>query len=178
MSGLKSYGYMTAHELSVVANTGKLNTADNIACPFCDGRIRESRADARDVPMPFCSGCGVFLVPVWQIAEDTTGKHLAVRLYPKAVYATHTEKGELKEASHIPTMPEENTVVSEPKTHDSEHKDVAGQILAFMENVSPVTTAGLLNALDCSRESLNKALNKLVETRQVRKLKRGVYEIT
>ena len=174
MSRLKSYGHITAHELSVVASTGKLNIADNIDCPFCEGSITESRVDVRNVPMPFCSLCGVFLVPVWQITSDATGRHLTLGLSPKAVYATHTEIGEIKEASHTLTMPEENAVGSESKKQ--KHKDVAGQVLAFMENISPATTAEMLNALDCSRESLNNALTKLVETQQIRKIKRGVYE--
>ena len=176
MARLKSYGYMTSHDLIVVAETGKLNIVDNITCPFCETRITETRTDARDVPMPFCSLCGVFLVPVWQITKDATGRHLTLGLSPKAVHATHTEIGEIKEASHTLTMPEENAVGSQSKTHTSKHKDVVGQVLAFMENLSPATTAEMLNALDCSRQSLNNALTKLVETQQIRKIKRGVYE--
>ena len=73
MLGLKSYGYITAHDLSVVTETGKLNIADDIACPFSDGSITVCQTDARGVRMPFCFSCGVFLVPVWEILEGPKG---------------------------------------------------------------------------------------------------------
>ena len=83
---------MTSGDLETAERNGKLDIASHIACPFCDSQRTTIKEDVRGVLLPFCHICGVFLVLVWQIAEDATGRHLAVRLSPKPEHAIHTEK--------------------------------------------------------------------------------------
>ena len=184
-------------DLETAERNGKLDIASHIACPFCDSQRTTIKEDVRGVLLPFCHICGVFLVLVWQIAEDATGRHLAVRLSPKPEHAIHTEKREVGEASHrndkatphpdtktstIPTpqlaeqLPEEQLYTPKRRGNGaSEHKDVAGQVLRFLTQHNQATTREMLDALDCSRVSLNNALRKLTATKQLRKVKHGVY---
>ena len=185
MPRLKGHAYMTAEDLETAERNGKLDIASHIACPFCGSQRTTIKKDARGVSLPFCHICGVFLVLVWQITEDATGRHLAVRLSPKPEHAIHTEKREVGEASStIPTpqlaeqLPEEQLYTPKRRGNGApEHKDVAGQVLRFMTQHNEATTREMLDALDCSRVSLNNALRKLTATKQLRKVKHGVYTL-
>ena len=178
MSKLKSRGCITSYDIGEAEREGKLNIADHIACPFCDSEVTGSREDARGVFMPFCSVCGVFLVLMWKI--DPSG--LSVRLSPKPKDATHTNPGEIAEDTRDteqPIAPQEKETTQNNTDKPNRKKDVAGQILAYLtDKDAPTTTGEMLNALDCSRASLNKALNKLIETKQIRKVRRGVHKLT
>ena len=177
---------MTAEDFEKAERNGKLDIASHIACPFCDSQRTTIKEDVRGVLLPFCHICGVFLVLVWQIAEDATGRHLAVRLSPKPEHATYTEKRELGEAPlTLPTpqlaeqLPEEQLYTPKRQGNATpEHKDVAGQVLRFLTQHNEATTQEMLDALDCSRVSLNNALRKLIATKQLRKVKHGVYTLT
>ena len=58
-------------------------------------------------------------------------------------------------------------------------KDVARKILGVLKQQrnKTATTPMLLEACGCSREGLNKALKKLVNTQIIKKVKRGVYQL-
>ena len=177
MSKLKSRGCITSYDIGEAEREGKLNIADNIDCPFCEREVTKSREDARGVSMPFCSVCSVFLMFVWKI--DASG--LSVRLSPKPKDATHTNPGEIAEDTRDTEQPialqeKETTQNNTGKTNRK--KDVAGQILSYLtDKDTSATTDEMLNALDCSRASLNNALKQLVKSKQVRKVRRGVYKI-
>ena len=178
MSKLKSRGCITSYDIGEAEREGKLNIADNIACPFCDREVTGSREDARGVFMPFCSVCGVFLVLMWKI--DPSG--LSVRLNPKPKDATHTDLGEIAEDTRDieqPIAPQEKKATQNNTDKTNRKKDVAGQILSYLtDKDTSATTDEMLNALDCSRASLNNALKQLVKSKQIRKVRRGVHKLT
>lgn len=62
--------------------------------------------------------------------------------------------------------------------HASQHKDVKGQIRAYFKEtgVSVAKTGELLQAIGCSRVSLNTALQKLIEAGEIRQIQKGYYE--
>ena len=177
MSKLKSRGCITSYDIGEAEREGKLNIADNIDCPFCEREVTKSREDARGVSMPFCSVCSVFLMFVWKI--DASG--LSVRLSPKPKDATHTNPGEIAEDTRDTEQPialqeKETTQNNTGKTNRK--KDVAGQILSYLtDRDTPTTTGEMRDALDCTYTSLNNALKQLVKSKQVRKVRRGVYKI-
>ena len=177
MAKLKSRGSITSDDIGEAEREGKLNIADNIACPFCDRAVTGSREDARGVSMPFCSVCGVFLVFVWKIDAS----ELSVRLSPKPKDATHTDPGEIAEDTRDteqPIAPQEKKTTQNNAGKTNRKKDVAEQILSYLKDRDASAKTGeMINALDCSRESLNNALNKLIEAKQICKERRGVYNI-
>ena len=65
-----------------------------------------------------------------------------------------------------------------PDRPSNRHKDVAGQILDYLsENGDIGKTPKMKEALDCSPQSFKEAIDKLIETRRIRKVVRGVYEL-
>ena len=177
MSKLKSRGCITSYDIGEAEREGKLNIADNIDCPFCEREVTKSREDARGVFMPFCSVCGVFLMFVWKI--DASG--LSVRLSPKPKDATHTNPGEIAEDTRDteqPIAPQEKETTQNNTGKTNRKKDVAEQILSYLtDRDTPTTTGEMRDALDCTHTSLNNALKQLVKSKQVRKVRRGVYKI-
>ena len=127
--------------------------------------------------LPFCQPCGIFLVLVWQVAGKPTYSHLTVRLIPKPEHATHTEENQLGEYQRqVDEQPLTDPTQHQPNT--SGHKDAAGQILSYFSIKGGfATTAELRQALDCTHESLNNAINKLINDGKLRKVKRGVYTL-
>ena len=75
-----THGHPTAEEIREAQRTGKLDIADDITCPFCEGSITIKK-DARGVSTPFCLACDVFLTLVWVVTDNGC---LAVRLNPKS----------------------------------------------------------------------------------------------
>ena len=78
----------------------------------------------------------------------------------------------------------ENQPLNQPHAFDSQspehhnaHRDVKGQVEAYLTEHHIATTPKLLAVCNCSREALNQALHKLIHTQQIRKVKRGVYEL-
>ena len=63
-----------------------------------------------------------------------------------------------------------------PASHPNARKDVARQIIEYLtEHQNTATTSQLLDTCQCSREALNKALQKLIKAGTIEKVKRGVY---
>ena len=115
---------------------------------------------------------------VWKI--DASG--LSVRLNPKPKDATHTNLGEIAEDTRDteqPIAPQEKKTTQNNTDKTNRKKDVAGQILSYLtDRDTPTTTDEMRDALDCTCTSLNNALKQLVKSKQVRKVRRGVYKIT
>lgn len=61
--------------------------------------------------------------------------------------------------------------------HPNRHTDVKGQVLAHLTEHHIATTPKLRDVCNCSPEALNQALQKLINAKQIRKVKRGVYEL-
>lgn len=59
------------------------------------------------------------------------------------------------------------------------HIDIAGQIVAFLSDAddNTATTAEMRKAIGCTTEGFNKAVKKLIAQGQIRKVKRGVYQL-
>ena len=57
-------------------------------------------------------------------------------------------------------------------------KDVAGQVMAYLRAHKTATTAEMKESLDTSPPSLNEAVNKLIASGEIMKIRRGVYQIT
>ena len=79
-----------------------------------------------------------------------------------------------------------NQNASQPHAFDSQiplppnaHKDFAGQVVAFLKDApdNTATTAEMITAIECTPEGFNKARKKLLKHGQIRKVKRGVYEL-
>ena len=167
-----THGHPTAEAIREAQRSGKLDIAADITCPFCEGGIT-IKEDARGVSTPFCRACGVFLALVWRVTDNGC---LRVRLNPKSEQTSdELEAGSEETPILRDAEPEYETPVP---IQAPEHKDVAGQLMSFMtERESPATTRELLDALDCTRESLNKAAGKLMAAGQLQRVKRGIYEL-
>ena len=115
---------------------------------------------------------------VWKI--DASG--LSVRLNPKPKDATHTNPGEIAEDTRDteqPIAPQEKKATQNNTDKTNRKKDVAGQILVYLtDRDTSATTGEMRDALDCTHTSLNNALKQLVKSKQVRKVRRGVYKIS
>lgn len=66
---------------------------------------------------------------------------------------------------------------SQSPEHHNAHIDVKGQVEAYLTEHHIATTPKLRDVCNCSREALNQALHKLINTKQIRRVKRGVYQL-
>ena len=69
------------------------------------------------------------------------------------------------------------TEVSED--HPNRHTDIAGQIVEYLSDAPDNTakTGEMIAAFNCTTQGFNKAVKKLIAQGQIRKVKRGVYEL-
>ena len=110
-----------------------------------------------------------------RVPRDTPETEIDTRTLPDtsiAAFANDTPR-----TYHPPVNPPQAMDFDVPE-HPHRHTDVARQILTYLsEHGHTATTAELLSACDCSREALNKALQKLITAGDVEKVSRGVYEL-
>lgn len=67
-------------------------------------------------------------------------------------------------------------VVCDPVSDAPVHKDVAASVRHLLKEEQTLSTKELVERIDASRQSIDAALKKLVNTGEIRKVKRGVYE--
>lgn len=65
---------------------------------------------------------------------------------------------------------------AEPLSEAPTHKNVAASVRQLLEQEKRVSTQQLAEQIDASRQSIDAALKKLINTGEIRKVKRGVYE--
>ena len=160
MPKLKSYGILTAGEISEAEHLGKLSIADPLSCPFCDGTI-ETKTGEREIEQPFCETCGVYLSLVWKIHQN----HLSVEWFPRTKDVGDPDTKEIKQSTA--------TDIQLSRQRDG---TIADEILAFLDKKPIAETAELRQATQSTPNGFSLAVKKLIATRQVRKIKRGWYE--
>lgn len=67
----------------------------------------------------------------------------------------------------------------ETPEHPNAHKDIAGQIEAYLSDApnNTATTAEMIKAIGCSPQGFNVEKEKLIEAGKIKKVKRGVYQL-
>ena len=137
-----------------------------------------------------------FITPLddgYQIKEPSVTKLVLQVIERNAEMGEMLPDPTVESKQHQGPLPFPSTTQAQPETHDEAlfpdetpnvrnryaPKDVARKILGMLKQQrnKTATTPMLLDACDCSREGLNKALKKLINTKRVRKLKRGVYQL-
>ena len=190
MPKLKHYGILTAGEDSQAEYAGKYLIATELCCPFCETPITETKEDRRGVNTPFCGICGILVSLVWNIQTNPSSDirtSLEVRFSPRpeSNSADLIIPGELQQevaddpsaVSGAPAIqPSTDRHEATPLPNQATHSDVASKVLSLFEFKPTVTTGEMLASIECSREGLNKALRKLLDSGELGKVKRGVYQ--
>ena len=160
MPKLKSYGILTAGEISDAERLGKLSIAEKLSCPFCEGEIH-TKTGEQEIEQPFCETCGVFLPLLWEIHQG----RLQVQWFPRTKDIADRDTKEIKQSTG-------NDI------HVSKQRSgtIADEILAYLDKKPIAETAELRQATQSSPQGFSLAIKKLIEAGQVRKIKRGWYE--
>ena len=164
--------YISGDEYQQLQREGKLDpiVVATLNCYFCELPVGETAPDARQKQMPICHTCGVYYELQWILDNGT----ISIKIIPRPHRADYTEQNEISQ-DKPQTQTEPTQTESENKP--PEHKDVIGQIRTLLHQHTHVTTKQLANSINASRQSIDYAIKKLIENGEIRKIKRGVYEL-
>ena len=169
-------------------------TETEIYCGLCYSVVKQKKRDKQRREMPWCQVCDVYFLPYWEFDEKTGTIH--VNFMPKTEYekikdlkvvSAIPEKQKMKNDSsverHQKAASDSDTIPNPSKNRQEDdkqpkHKDVAGQILKILtENNRHFKTGELVQQIQVSRQSVMVTLKKLVDKKQIKKIKHGVYAI-
>lgn len=77
----------------------------------------------------------------------------------------------------VPPVRNASDVPAEIPEHPNRHTDIAGQIVEYLTEHKTGKTAEMIAAFNCTTQGFNKARKKLIAQGQIRKVKRGVYQL-
>lgn len=168
---------------------GAKSMSQNIVCGLCNDNVTTTEIDRHSTELPYCQTCSIFFIPYWNIIDgkfvlhfDFKTPHDEFTVYNTIRKATE-QKQETASTGSTPIVPTDKSeptqtaLISEQDIRKTKCPSVREQIITMLEQKDIVQTAEFKNNINTSKQSIHKALNKLIKQKIVQQVEHGHYKL-